>query len=80
MPHFSRSQQTAFESIHGSVERVTFHSEESGFCVLRTRVKGQRDLVTIVGNAASITAGEYVECQGNWVNNKTTACSLVPKS
>jgi len=71
MPHFSRSQQTAFESIHGSVERVTFHSEESGFCVLRTRVKGQRDLVTIVGNAASITAGEYVECQGSWMNNKT---------
>ena len=62
---------TTLELINGSVERVTFHSEASGFCVLRTRVKGHRDLVTIVGSAASITAGEYVECQGTWVNNKT---------
>ena len=61
----------SLESLHGSVERVTFHSEKSGFCVLRTCVKGHRDLVTIVGNAASITGGEYVECQGTWINNKT---------
>ena len=41
------------ERVQGSVERVTFHSEESGFCVLRTKVKGHRDLVTVIGNAAS---------------------------
>ncbi|WP_423063523.1 SF1B family DNA helicase RecD2 [Candidiatus Paracoxiella cheracis] len=58
------------ERIQGSVERVTFHSEETGFCVLRTKVKGRRDLVTIIGNAASITAGEFIECQGSWVNDK----------
>ncbi len=39
------------ERLAGSVERVTFHSEESGFCVLRVQVRGQRDLVTVVGNA-----------------------------
>ncbi len=59
------------ERIQGSVERVTFHSEESGFCVLRTKVRGMRDLVTVIGQAASITAGEYIECQGSWVNDKT---------
>lgn len=59
------------ESMQGSVERVTFHSEETGFCVLRAKVKGERDLVTVIGNAASITAGEYIECQGFWVNDKT---------
>lgn len=58
------------ERIHGSVERVTFHSEESGFCVLRTKVLGYRELVTVVGNAASITPGEYIEANGFWVNNK----------
>lgn len=58
------------DALQGSIERVTFHSEETGFCVLRTQVKGQRDLVTVIGNAASISAGEYIECQGHWVNDK----------
>ena len=58
------------EHLAGSVERVTFHSEESGFCVLRVKVRGQRDLVTVVGSAASVTPGEYLECQGVWVNDR----------
>jgi len=58
------------ERVQGSVERVTFHSEETGFCVLRIKVKGHRDLVTVIGNAASINAGEYIECQGIWVNDR----------
>lgn len=59
------------ERLSGSVERVTFHSEESGFCVLRVKVKGKRDLVTVIGSAAAITAGEFVECVGSWHNDKT---------
>jgi len=62
--------EQALERMQGSVERVTFHSEETGFCVLRTKVRGHRDLVTVIGNAASIRAGEYIECQGAWVNDK----------
>ena len=58
------------EHLSGSVERVTFHSEESGFCVLRIKVKGRRELVTVVGSAASITAGEFVECFGTWHNDR----------
>jgi exodeoxyribonuclease V alpha subunit len=58
------------ERLQGSVERVTFHSEESGFCVLRVKVRGQRDLVTVVGSAAVVTAGEYVECAGLWNNDR----------
>src|SRR3990167_4527468 len=58
------------ETIQGNVERVTFHSEESGFCVLRVKVKGHRDLVTVVGSAASVSPGEFIECQGQWHNDK----------
>ena len=58
------------ERLQGAVERVTFHSEESGFCVLRVKVRGQRDLVTVVGIAAVVTAGEYVECEGGWNNDR----------
>ncbi|MCP5425366.1 MAG: ATP-dependent RecD-like DNA helicase [Gammaproteobacteria bacterium] len=58
------------ERLSGLIERVTFHSETSGFCVLRVKVRGQRELVTIIGSAASVTAGEYVEGFGVWVNDR----------
>ena len=58
------------EVLHGQVERVTFHSEESGFCVLRVKVRGHRDLLTIVGNASKISAGEWLHATGKWVNDR----------
>jgi exodeoxyribonuclease V alpha subunit len=58
------------EFCNGTVERVTFHSEESGFCVIKIKARGKRDLVTVTGNVASISAGEFVECAGNWFNDK----------
>ncbi|WAR43535.1 SF1B family DNA helicase RecD2 [Methylomonas rapida] len=73
------------EKLHGSIERVTFHSEASGFCVLRVKVKGYRELITVIGSAASVTAGEYIECLGCWVNDrqhgqqfKTISLKIVP--
>jgi exodeoxyribonuclease V alpha subunit len=42
------------ETLAGLVERVTFHNPESGFCVLRVKVRGQRDLITVIGHAATI--------------------------
>jgi len=65
----SRSD-TSPEYLQGAAERVTFHSPASGFCVLRVKVRGQQDLMTVIGSAASITAGEYVECAGAWVNDR----------
>ena len=59
------------EPLSGAVDRVTFHSEESGFCVLRVKVKGHRELITVIGSAASITPGEYIDCLGIWQNDKT---------
>lgn len=58
------------ERISGSLERVTFHSEETGFCVLRVKVAGYRELVTVTGSAASATPGEYLECTGGWHNDR----------
>ncbi len=58
------------ERIEGAVERVTFHNEENGFCVLRVKVKGQRDLVAVVGSLASIAPGESIVGYGSWSNDK----------
>jgi hypothetical protein len=35
------------EVLAGLVERVTYHNAENGFCVLRTKARGHRDLVGI---------------------------------
>lgn len=59
------------ETLSGLVERVTFHSAETGLCVLRVKARGHRDLVTVVGHAAQATAGEFVQAGGAWVNDRT---------
>jgi ATP-dependent exoDNAse (exonuclease V), alpha subunit - helicase superfamily I member len=51
------------------VERVTFRSEESGFVVLRVRVRGRHDAATVVGHAAAVSAGEEVRASGSWTND-----------
>ena len=59
------------DNLAGLVERVTFHNEDSGFCVLRVKARGQRDLITVIGHAAAIAAGEFVQMTGQWVNDRT---------
>jgi exodeoxyribonuclease V alpha subunit len=59
------------ETLSGLVERVTFHNAESGFCVLRVKVRGRRDLATVVGHAALVSAGEAVQATGAWINDRT---------
>ncbi len=58
------------EEIAGLVERVTFFNEESGFAVLRVKVRGQRDLVTVLGSVPSVSAGEWLTGRGWWVRDK----------
>src|SRR5262249_8407799 len=53
------------EALAGLVERVTFHNAENGFCVLRTKARGHRELVTVVGHSATIAAGEWITATGN---------------
>ena len=59
------------EVLAGLVERVTFHNLENGFCVLRTKARGHRDLVTVVGHAAMVGPGEWITASGEWVNDRT---------
>ena len=41
------------------VERVTYQNVENGFCVIRVKARTRRDLITVVGHAATISAGEW---------------------
>ncbi len=48
---------------------MTFHSEETGFAVLRVRVRGRHDAVTVVGHAAVISPGEELRASGAWTTD-----------
>ena len=58
------------EPLAGLVERVTFHSADTGFCVLRVKVRGHRDLVTVLGAAAEVHAGENIQASGRWEQHR----------
>src|SRR6201996_7657199 len=66
MPH-----QSDREVLAGLVERVTYQNAENGFCVIRVKARGHRDLVTVVGHAAVISAGEWITASGDWTNDRT---------
>src|SRR6266702_8659542 len=59
------------EVLTGLAERVTYQNAENGFCVLRVKARGHRELVTLVGHAAAISAGEWITATGSWVNDRT---------
>ena len=50
---------------------MAYRNTENGFCVLRARARGHRDVVTVVGHAAAISAGEWIMASGQWVNDRT---------
>jgi len=55
--------------LQGQLERITYHNEENHYTIARLKVKGQRDLVTIVGCLVSITPGEVLRLKGEWASH-----------
>jgi len=52
--------------LEGSVERITFHSEDNHFTIAKMKIKGRRELLTIIGHLFSITPGEILKVQGSF--------------
>lgn len=56
-------------SFEGSVERVVFSNEATGFTVLRVEVKGDPFPRTVVGNLSTLKVGEVARFVGRWTND-----------
>ena len=52
--------------LSGQIERITFTNEENGFTIAKVRVKGKRDLITVIGNLMAPMPGEILDMQGEW--------------
>ncbi len=68
------------EVLTALVERVTYQNAENGFCVLRVKARDQRELVTLVGHAAAISAGEWVTASAIGSTTAPTVSSSKPGS
>lgn len=56
--------------IQGVIQRITFHNEENGFCILQVLDDSTDKLITVTGNSIAIVSGESLEATGEWVTNK----------
>ena len=57
------------ETLNGILERIVFENPDTGYTIGRLSVRGEPELVTIVGNLASVNPGESLLLSGEWVNN-----------
>ena len=64
----TKPEKTENEVLSGLIERVTFHNEDNGFCVLKIKARGHRDLVPLVGHSPTVSAGEWINATGIWEN------------
>jgi hypothetical protein len=64
----TQPESSTRKSWPASSSRVTYHNVENGFCILRAKARGHRDIVTVVGHAATISAGE-------WITTTAPTCS-----
>lgn len=56
-------------TLNGQIERITFTNEETGFTIAKVRVRGRRELVTVVGVLMSPMPGEILDMKGEWTSH-----------
>jgi len=57
--------------LSGVVERITYVNEENGYTVAKIKSKGFQELVTVVGNIATVNIGATISLKGEWkINSK----------
>ena len=69
--HDLPGSQRAPVTLSGQVDHVVYHSNESGFSVLRVSVSGRREPATVVGHAISVQPGQIVRAVGSWRNDRS---------
>ena len=57
------------ETLQGILERIVYESPDTGYTVGRLSARDYAELITVVGNLASINPGESLLLQGEWVDN-----------
>ncbi len=57
------------ETLQGILERIVYENPDTGYTVGRLSARDHAELITVVGNLASVNPGESLLLQGEWVDN-----------
>lgn len=68
---------TSTTNLRCVVERITYQNPENGYSVLKVKVKGYGDLVTLVGNLLEVPVGSVLLCRGEWKVDKRYGSQFV---
>ncbi len=66
----SSAKTDAAEEISGTVEKLIYRSEETGYTVCAVKVPERGDPVTVVGRCPAIWLGENIKAEGQWIRHK----------
>ena len=48
------------------VERITYQNPDNGYSIMKVKVKGYNDLLTLAGNLLEVPAASVLLCEGDW--------------
>ena len=68
-PKLMKDRKTDSSRLDGQIERLVFRNEENGYAVMRVKVRGHKDLVTVVGTVSSANPGEWLAADGEWITD-----------
>ncbi len=69
MEQCSDSIVKRMETLQGILERIVYENSDTGYTVGRLSARDHAELITVVGNLASVNPGESMLLQGEWVDN-----------
>ena len=65
-PDLPEAPAASLETLEGVVTRVSFAAPETHYAVLRLKLKGRRDEITVVGPLAAVQEGEHLKLSGHF--------------
>ena len=74
---FDDVSKTPMTTLRCVVERIPYQNPENGYSVLKVKVKGYDDLVTLVGNLLEVPVGSVLLCRGEWKVDKRYGSQFV---
>ena len=57
-------------AVAGSVERIIYRSDDSGYTVCALKSKDAQDEIILVGSSAAIWPGETIRAEGSWTRHR----------
>ena len=59
------------------VERITYQNSENGYTIIKTKVRGYRELVTVVGTFPDVSVGSVLLIDGEWKQDKKYGAQFI---